>query len=454
MGVLMQGFYWDCAASEGRLENWWPFVEAKVDQLADAGITAIWLPPAHKCDYRHSMGYDPYDYFDLGEFDQRGGVATAFGTRTQLESLIRKCHSRKIQVYADVVYNHCSGGSLERNADFGTEWYTRFDPASQKFPRDFRSFHPSIWESLDGYDRFGGFPDLCHRNPEVYRWILEHARFLIEDVGFDGLRFDMVKGFGNWIVTAILERRYFPKDGRRNAQSEGKDYFRPFGVGEDWSDESHVLQWLDSSNNFSDNPVCAFDFPLRDRLRALCEQFGYSLRDLVAGGTASKDRPSQAVTFVDNHDFRGNDTPSPIVTDKMLGYAFALTTLGYPCVFWKDYYNSGLALAGEPSGIDALVKAHESNARGPLEVRWLSDDLYIMERLGNGDGPGLIFVLNNRGDSWQGDWIQTTRAGTRWQPIAWRGSQSLDAPLAQWTGGDARGQFWAPPRGYTVYAPQ
>ena len=35
-----------------------------------------------------SMGYDPYDYFDLGDFDQKGGVKTLYGNRAELENLI------------------------------------------------------------------------------------------------------------------------------------------------------------------------------------------------------------------------------------------------------------------------------------------------------------------------------------------------------------------------------
>jgi alpha-amylase len=43
---------------------------------------------------------------------------------------------------------------------------------------------------------FGGMPDLCHRNPAVYTAILENAEWLINEIGFDGFRFDFVKGYG------------------------------------------------------------------------------------------------------------------------------------------------------------------------------------------------------------------------------------------------------------------
>jgi alpha-amylase len=69
MGVMMQAFYWDCP------QIWWAHLQSKVPELASAGFTALWLPPANKATNNISMGYDPYDFFDLGEFDQKGSVA-------------------------------------------------------------------------------------------------------------------------------------------------------------------------------------------------------------------------------------------------------------------------------------------------------------------------------------------------------------------------------------------
>ncbi len=453
MGVMMQCFYWDCQKEENLIEKWWIHLKEKIQILKIAGFTGLWLPPAHKGDQRHGMGYDPFDFFDLGEFDQRGGIPTGFGTRRQLLDLIQECHGNGIQVYADVVYNHCSGGDPEQNPDTGTQYYTKFTPESGKFPRDYSCFNPSRYESYDGHDRFGGFPDLCHRHPEVYRWLLEHASFLVEDIGFDGFRFDLVKGYGTWIITALLEYRYRPKDGRQNVDENGWKYFRPFGFGESWSGTREITEWLDSSNSWSDNPVAAFDFSLRYRLKDLCDKFGFSLRELIKPGALFVDRPFNAVTFVDNHDFRGDSNP-PVITDKMLAYAFILTHPGYPCIFWKDYFTYNLALTGQPSGIDALITAHERYAGGDTIIRFISDDLYIMERLGWGDQPGLICVFNNRGDGWQGRWVQTNRSNTLYEPIAWRGRANMDTPIDSRSADDGRAQFWAPPRGYTVYVPK
>ena len=45
-------------------------------------------------------------------------------------------------------------------------------------------------------------PDLSHRNPHVYAEILNLMRWLIEEIGFDGFRYDFVKGYGAGVQCA------------------------------------------------------------------------------------------------------------------------------------------------------------------------------------------------------------------------------------------------------------
>ena len=73
MGAILQAFYWDCPKAENREHQWWVLIKSKLPSIAQAGFTALWLPPANKAAGWKSMGYDPYDYYDLGEFDQKGG---------------------------------------------------------------------------------------------------------------------------------------------------------------------------------------------------------------------------------------------------------------------------------------------------------------------------------------------------------------------------------------------
>jgi len=443
MGVLLQAFYWNCPSEEGSEGGWWRALKRELPDLSLDGFTALWLPPASKAAEWNSMGYDPYDYFDLGEYNQKGRTETWFGTKPDLIDFINSAHASSLQVYADVVLNHNSGGDAqETNRVDGLVRWTQFTPKSGKFPRDWTCFHPSPYETMDGFGTFGDMPDLCHRNPVVYAALMECTRWMIEDIGFDGFRFDFVKGYGPWMVKGIAEYRY----------NRAATYFRPFCVGECWDSDRVVDEWITSINNaFMDNPVSAFDFPLHYKLKGLCDQYGFDLRSL-ADGTVVQRLPFQVVTFVDNHDTI-RDPNNAVISDKLLAYAFVLTSEGYPSVFWKDYFNFGLAGRGTPNGIAALIAAHEKYAGGAASTLYVDHDLYIMQRSGFGSQPGMILTLNNRGDSWNGRFVATQWRTKRMTPIAWWGRDDKSKPADKWTDLNGVADFWAAGRGYAVYVP-
>jgi alpha-amylase len=442
MGVVLQAFYWDCPREENREFHWWEYVCQQVPALAQVGFTALWLPPVHKAANLNgpSMGYDPYDYYDLGELDQKGMVPTWFGTRSQLMELIRTAHGLGLSLIADVVINHNSGADAQEvNPITGQPRWTLFDPKSGKFPRNWECFHPCLYESWDEMT-FGDMPDLSHRNPYVYAELLTLARWLIEEVGFDGFRYDFVKGYGANTITAFQEYRYM-RDGKP---------FVPYGVAEFWDNAQAIENWVDLANFSSSNPVDAFDFPLREMLKSLCDQYGFSLKNLATWDTVLRQQPQTTMTFVENHDLR--DEGRPIVNDKLLAYSYILTHEGFPCVFWHDYFNYNLALEGTPNGIAALVQAHERYAGGETDILYVDDDLYIVQRTGFGEGAGLIYVLNNSGITWNGRLVTTLWPNVSFQPVAWWSAIDMARPINQSTDRDGRAQFYAPPRGYAVYA--
>jgi alpha-amylase len=439
MGVLMQAFYWDCPKSLS--QSWWEYLKYNIPRLSYQGFTSVWLPPVSKAYPSLSMGYAPYDYYDLGEYNQKGSIHTWFGSKDQLMALIKTIHDNKMQVYADLVINHNSGADeQESNPIDGKVRWTKFNPASGRFNRNWTHFHPSYYESWDS-QTFGDMPDLCHRNPEVYSELIRYAKWLLDDIGFDGFRYDFVLGYGGWMARAIQELRTL-----RNGKPE-----KPFGVGECWERMRTIDDWLNETNAWSDNCVGAFDFPLRDKLKDLCDAYGFSLRNLANGGTLMTDRSKSAVTFVENHDIIRDN---PIINDKMLAYAVILTHEGYPSVFWYDYFNLGLGLEGQKSGIAELVKIHEAYAGGNTSILYVDDNLYIMQRDGIDNQKGLVFVLNNKGDGWNGTNIKTKWNNTKFIPASWRGENDLNVPQDVLTNETGSGDFWAPPRGYVVYVPQ
>ena len=106
--VMMQAFYWDVTP----LGEWWNTITPKLADWKANGVDRIWLPPASKgASGGYSMGYDPSDYFDFGEYNQHGTVKTRFGSRAELENLISKAHESGLQVIADIVIGHNNGGA-------------------------------------------------------------------------------------------------------------------------------------------------------------------------------------------------------------------------------------------------------------------------------------------------------------------------------------------------------
>ena len=56
-----------------------------------------------------SVGYDIYDVYDLGEFDQKAGVRTKYGTKEELLELAKTAKEHDVVIYVDAVLNHMFG---------------------------------------------------------------------------------------------------------------------------------------------------------------------------------------------------------------------------------------------------------------------------------------------------------------------------------------------------------
>ncbi|MGB0524028.1 MAG: alpha-amylase [Flammeovirgaceae bacterium] len=407
-GVMMQAFYWDVPAGG----TWWNTVRTKIDAWEAAGIIAIWLPPVSKAQNGpYSMGYDPTDYFDLGQYNQNGTTETRFGSKTELTSLINKAHSKGIQVYADIVLNHNSGGQLEANQYTGTNTWTDFSGiASGKFTRSQHDFHPS-WASNNDEGVFGGFPDLDHDVPYVQDWLWKRndgvAKHYKNDLGFDGWRFDYVKGFGPWVV------------------KEWVDWTGGFAVGELWDANVDYLKWwVDNTGRRSS----AFDFAAYYKMD---NAFDNNNLNELNGDMLLKRDPSKAVTFVTNHD-------TDIIWNKMLAYAYILTHEGYPCIFYRDY-EEWL----NKERLNNLIWIHNQKATGSTSVLHVDNDEYIARRNGS---PGLVVYINNS-NNWQERWVHTN----------WNNTQIKDFTGHSGWHPTTQGNGWVkiqcPPKSYSVWSP-
>ncbi|NMF37673.1 alpha-amylase [Flammeovirga yaeyamensis] len=407
--VMMQAFYWDVPAGG----TWWNTVKGKLNNWSNQGIGSIWLPPASKAQNGpFSMGYDPMDYFDFGDYNQNGSTETRFGSGAELRSLIGEAHNQNMQVYADIVINHNSGGQLEANPYTGTDTWTKFQPASGKFNRTYNDFHPNL-DANNDEGIFGGYPDLSHVKGYVQDWLWKSnesvGKYYKNNVGFDGWRFDYVKGFGGWVV------------------KDWVNHVGGFAVGEMWDGNANTLKWWVDN---TDRKASAFDFAAYYAMDRAFD--GNNLNELNSDMLWKKDS-YRAVTFVANHD-------TDEIWRKNLAYAYILTHEGYPCVFYKDYedwLDRGM--------MDNLLWIHKSYATGNTSILHVDNDEYIMRRNGYNGNPGLVLYINNS-DNWQ----------ERWIPTNWSSQQIKDytghSNWEPWTQGGTWVKIQCPPRSYSIWS--
>jgi alpha-amylase len=407
-GVMMQAFYWDVPSGG----TWWNTVKSKVTAWGNAGIGSIWLPPASKAQNGpFSMGYDPADYFDFGEFNQNGSVETRFGSRTELVSLITQAHTENMQVYADIVINHNSGGQLESNPYTGTQTWTNFSGVSSgKFTRNYHDFYKNSYGNNDE-GSFGGYPDLCHANPHVQDWLWLRAdgvgKYYKNTMKFDGWRFDYVKGFGPWVVN------------QWNANVGG------FSVGEYWDSNVNTLEWWANNANSS-----VFDFACYYKMK---DAFDGNNLALLNDDMFWKRNPYKAVTFVSNHDTNE-------ISKKNLSYAYILTHEGYPTIFYRDY-EEWL----DKNKLNNLIWIHNNKATGNTSILYSDNDEYIARRNGYNGNVGLVVYLNNS-NAWQERWIQTNWSNAQIKDFTGNSTWYPTTQADKWV------KIQCPPNGYSIWS--
>ena len=449
-GVMMQGFYWNCPGGGVWYDTMTSRAAGLRDMMDGQGIDRIWFPPPSKTmDAATGMGYAPSDYYDLGTFDQYGGVPTRFGTQAQLKRAIAAYKAEGIACMADIVLNHRSGGADEANPNLGgaKTWTDFSDVRSGKCAWRHDQFHPSTFEFCDD-GAFGGFPDVCtvtgnapgdarHDLIEWGNWLREPA-----NAGFDGgWRFDFVKGYRPSFVAEF-----------RAATGNA------FGI----------VECLDGRVANVDAYVThtggtpAFDYPAYYTMRdVLNKPVGAgNIADLVNPDRVYAARnPAKAVTFAANHD---NDEIT--TSGKMLAYAFILTYQGYPCIFWKDYFEGGLADLGGQSGngIRRLVWVRGALGGGHPAIQNLRTDDRDLLVYGTLDSvttaPGYIVAINDNPTSALTASVTTANAFLKGKHLlcqAWYSSVPGNNTQLRSVTVDPKGAvtLQAPPRGYAVYGP-
>ena len=408
--MMVQYFEW-YLRPEDKL---WESLKEDSRHLKSLGVSDVWMPPAYKGKKGiNDSGYGVYDLYDMGEFVQKGTVATKYGSEASYAEAVNELHQVGIGVIADIVLNHKLGADDKEKIQVESvsvdarheviesleiEGWTKFTFDNRKGRYSKFNWNQSHFTGVDydalrdksGLYRFKGKSwaedvdlelqnydylmgaDVDFSNEEVIQEYKTWGSWYTDKYDLNGLRLDAVKHisfdfFGPWL-SYLRENREL------------------FVVGEYWSSDLRAL------NNYlmmSDYAMHLFDVPLHFNLHeASVLGEAYDLRDIFKN-TLVQNMGKHAVTFVDNHDTQVGQSLESYVKDWFRLSANAIILLrefGTPCVFYNDYKNED---------VQKLMKlrSHISNDLydrfdDPNVVGWS----YVSDE-------GLCVLINNSNDA-------------------------------------------------------
>lgn len=253
-------------------------VARKLPYLAGLGVTALQLMPIQEFQTSFSLGYNGTDYFSpemdfaVADADLQAYLAELNplldakrmrryrseelrGEMNQLKALVDLAHLHNLAVLLDVVYNHAGG-------DFGDESLYFFDRQSK----------------TDGNRRSLYFTDKGHagglvfdfEKPEVRDFLIQNAKFFLNEYRMDGFRYDQV---------SVIDHDGAPH-GWRFCQdlTSTLHSHRPaaFHLAEYWNVNPYVVK--------APPEGAGFDATLTDGLRI-------AIRNVIGNASAPDDRP-------------------------------------------------------------------------------------------------------------------------------------------------------------------
>jgi cyclomaltodextrinase len=278
-----------------------------IDHLKELGVNAIYFTPVFEAKTNHK--YDTVDYMK---------VDPHFGDNDLLKKLVQVCHENGIRVMLDAVFNH-SGYSFPPFQDVlkhqekskYVDWF------------HLREF-PVKTQPKPNYDSFAFtpmMPKLNTENPEVKEYLLDVARYWVEEIGIDGWRLD---------VANEVDHQFW----REFRQVVKKANPEAYILGEIWHNS---LPWLlgDQFDAVMNYPVTntTLDFFCKETIDA--NQFMSGIDAMHISYPLHVNQV--AFNLLDSH-----DTPRLLTVcnhDKKklkLAVAFQLTYLGAPCIYYGD----------------------------------------------------------------------------------------------------------------------
>ncbi|WP_411170254.1 glycoside hydrolase family 13 protein [Clostridium sp. MB05] len=149
----------------------------KLDYLMELGIDLIYLTPIFKSSSNHK--YNIGDYFVIDP---------QFGDIEDAKELVKQCHKRNMKIVLDAVFNHSGDDffafeDIVKNGDSSLykDWYLVDSYPIDKERVNYYTFANNVYT----------MPKFNISNKEVTQYLLNVAKFWIDEVGVDGWRLDV-----------------------------------------------------------------------------------------------------------------------------------------------------------------------------------------------------------------------------------------------------------------------
>ena len=395
-----------------------------------AGHNGAWVV-THRGDWINNpdcMGFVPVFYLDHGRgntYDINGTTwapKSYFGTEAELINLISAYKAAGTGAMEDVVANHKGGLStwsdVENAADFvdeinvtgpttGRNYSIKWDWDENGKCVDICCDDES-GKGSGGYDCGGDAGkgpwarDVDHHNPATQQKVITYLRYLKDELGYIGFRYDYARGF---------EPKHF---------AMYNTTVRPtFSVGEFWGSAGDIKDWIKGVYDEGGFQSGAFDFPLQEQIRvAFNDLSGQSFRVLKNDGLIWDYRFKRyAVTFIDNHD-TFKDLPTDASNSNYMhrvnnqiveANCFILAMPGTPCLFYPHFMHPAwhdiiarFIKARRTAGITNESTAWSPEEIGSYGIAWRvtgeKGELYLQlgnESVGTGVPEGFAEVWCN-----------------------------------------------------------
>ena len=266
-------------------------ITAKLDYLKELGITLIWVCPIFKSPMDDN-GYDISDYYD---------VNPEFGTKEDLERLIKEAEKRGIKIILDLVINHTSDEHewfLEalKNPESKYRNYYIFKRGKNGLPpTNWRShFGGSAWEKVEGEADENGNemyylhlftkkqPDLNWENPEVREELYKMVNYWLEK-GIAGFRVDAINS-----IKKDEDYLNLPVDGADGLAYNVKYTLNQPGIEEFLSELAKETFKKYNCMTVAETPMLEYerynDFIGEDGFFSMIFDFSYADLDMTKGG--------------------------------------------------------------------------------------------------------------------------------------------------------------------------